>query len=334
MNLDQLPYIIAIAASGNLSAASRQLGVSQPALSKYLRELEQKAGIKLFFRRQRQYLPTPAGRAYIQAANRILELHRHMKVSIAALDPAHLGRLRIGTSPTRGIAALAEAYPDLDLRYPQIELDIREGYGHQLQELLCAGQLDCVITTHIGPPDSRLQALPIFSEELVLAVPAFFPGADHGCFTLDELPFADLHQFQDHIFILPGPDLPLSALIRDMFLRADFQPKITTSAPNISIPETMIRSGTRVGILPAHFVRSDPEIAFFRLRNSPMLTVSYLSAAGPVYSPPERYLIYLLLRHELRAGSRILWNELFRELVWEFDPVAAADLNLEASNGH
>ena len=39
MNLDQLLYIIAIAAAGNLSAASRQLGVSQQALSKYLREL-------------------------------------------------------------------------------------------------------------------------------------------------------------------------------------------------------------------------------------------------------------------------------------------------------
>ena len=334
MNLDHLPYIIAIAAAGNLSAASRQLGVSQPALSKYLRELEKKTGIKLFFRRQRQYLPTPAGRAYIQTANRILELRQHMKASIAALDQSHMERLRIGASSNQGIATLAKLYPDFDRRYPRIELDIREGYGRQLQELLCAGQLDGVIITHNDPLDSRLQALPIFSEELVLAVPAFFPGADHGCFALDELPFADLHQFQDHVFVLPGPDLALSKLIRDMFLRADFQPKITTSAPNVLIPEAMIRSGTRVGVLPAHFVRPDPDIAFFRLRNSPMLTVSYLSAAGHVYSPPERYLIYLFLRHELLKGNRIVWNELLRDLLWEFDAVEAANQKLEASYGH
>ena len=48
MNLDQLPYFVAIASYGSLSAASRQLGVSQPALSSYLAELEKNYGMPLF----------------------------------------------------------------------------------------------------------------------------------------------------------------------------------------------------------------------------------------------------------------------------------------------
>ena len=50
MNIDQLPYIIAIANAGNLTAAAEQTGVSQQALSKYLLSLETETGLELFFR--------------------------------------------------------------------------------------------------------------------------------------------------------------------------------------------------------------------------------------------------------------------------------------------
>ena len=64
MNISQLPYIVAIASTGSLSAAARQLGISQPALSKFLKNTERDVGQELFFRNQNRYVPTPASQIY------------------------------------------------------------------------------------------------------------------------------------------------------------------------------------------------------------------------------------------------------------------------------
>ena len=69
---DQLQYIIAIANTGSLSLAARQIGVSQPALSKYLNKLEQELGLTLFTREKKKLRPTEAGRVYINGACKIL----------------------------------------------------------------------------------------------------------------------------------------------------------------------------------------------------------------------------------------------------------------------
>lgn len=334
MNLDQLSYVVAIASTGSLSAASKQLGVSQPALSKYLRELEQKVGMELFFRNKRRYFPTPAGRVYLRTAHHILELRQHTRASVAALGASHSGTLRIGVTPNHGIATMAELYPDFDKRYPQIELDIRESPGGELRQLLRLGELDGIFISIHGAVPEGTQALPFYHEELVLAVPSFRSAAAHHSSVLEELPFADLHDYEDSVFILPGPSIALNSLVQAMFQESDFHPQVTTSAPNILIPVAMIRSGTRVGILPSHYVGPDPEIAFFRLRNSPQITVSYLTSDQHEYTQAERYLIFLFIKHSIRSNQKLLWSPELRSILWEFDPIEAANQRLEGPNGH
>lgn len=334
MNLDQLPYITTIASTGNLSAAAKELGISTAALSKYLRNLEKKVGVELFFRSKRQYLPTLAGRAYIRTAQHILELCRHAKASVAALRVPYTSQLRIGVTPNRGIGLLAQLYPDFDKRYPQVELDIHEGYINQLRELLHLGKLDGVIGIHSGPAPDGLRVLPYYDEELVLAVPSFYPTVHHDTGTLEDLPFADLHNYRDSVFILPRPDSLLHSLILEIFRKADFHPRTVSSSTNTLIPEAMIRSGVRVGLLPSYYVRPNPDIAFFRLRNSVKLTFAYLSPAEREFSVEERYLLYLFLKHEMGNGRMIHWNSTLEAILCEFDPMEAVNRRLEAPNGH
>ena len=72
MNLSQIHYFIAIAETGYLSEASKQLKFSQPALSKYLIKLEQEVGLELFYREKKRLKPTRAGRLYLDAAYKIV----------------------------------------------------------------------------------------------------------------------------------------------------------------------------------------------------------------------------------------------------------------------
>ena len=66
MQIKNMSYIIALAEAGTLSAAGKQLGISQPTLSVFLSNLEQELGIDLFLRDKKKLIPTPAGRIWKQ----------------------------------------------------------------------------------------------------------------------------------------------------------------------------------------------------------------------------------------------------------------------------
>lgn len=331
MNTSHLPYVIAVASTESLSAAARQLGISQPALSKHLKKLEREVGVDLFFHKQKKYIPTPAGRLYLQTAQRILEQVRHTRTSIAALSGTKEEKLRIGVSPNRGIAIMAGIFPDFDKRYPQVQLSLHEGYANQLKELVRQEQLDSAVTTYVGDPPDDLEILPVQQEELVLAVPTFHPVVKHDTFLLDELPFADLHDFWDAVFILPAPSSTQYDMAQTIFSQNGFYPRATVSNPNIVIQEALIRSGARVGFLPAFYVHPNEEISYFRLKTTARLTVTYITRKGHVFPDYERYLVYLLVKYHLHSfGSAIIWSDFLRRIMWEFDPIEAASQLLEA----
>lgn len=330
MNTSHLPYILAIAATGSLSAASRQLGVSQPALSKYLKKLEAEAGVELFFHNQKKYIPTPAGRLYLQTAQGILEQMHHARAAIAALGSSGAPPLRIGVSLNRGVALMSWIYPAFDKRYPQQPLSLREGYANDLKDLLLRDKLDLVISTHDGAKPEGLDILQVHQEELVLAVPAFHPAVRHKTFTWEKLPFADLHAFRDAAFVLPTPSSTQYTLIQAIFAEAHFQPQLVISSSNVVLQEALVRSGTRVAFLPAFYVHPNEEIAYFRLKTAVRLTLAFITRTGHVFSEPERYLLYLWVKYHLQEGGRtILWNDLLRGPMKEFDPLAAGDQGTE-----
>ena len=318
MNLDQLPYITAIASAGSLSAAAKQLKVTQQALSKYLSELEAETGLELFFRSRRRYLPTPAGLVYIQTAQQILELRRHTRSALAALNDAAPRCLRLGVSPNRGVALLSELYPLFERRFPQVELVLTEGYANELGRGMLHDELDAAITTHSGTVPAGFQAISFRADELILAVPAFHPLAGPPAARLEDLPFADLHDFQNDIFIRPLPSTNQYQLVQELFRISDFQPQMTAVLPNIHLQLSMIRSGARVGLVPSHYLSAGQGIAFFRIHNAPRMILAYLTRTGHALSGAERFLIWLITDYYLQAGSDILWSEPLRTICREF----------------
>lgn len=148
-----------------------------------------------------------------------------------------------------------------------------------------------------------LEFIPIQREELVLAVPAFHPLVRHSTFLLFELPYANLWDFRDSTFASPGPQTTMYGLIMDLFRAAGITPKVSATAPNLLLQEAMIRSGTKVGILPAYYVRPNPDIAFFRLKNPPVLPSYCVFRKGTPLSEPQEFLTFLFFRHALRQPN-------------------------------
>lgn len=330
MNIAQLPYIIAIASTGSLSAAARQLGISQPALSKFLKKTERDVGQELFFRNHNRYVPTPAGQIYLTTAQQILSLDNHTRSAIAAMGGREQPVFRVGISPNRGMNTLAKVYPEFEQKFPDIRITTVEGFTSALWKKLLAGEVDMIFSTHTGPVPDQLQLIPTQSEELVLAVPSFHPTVKHNSFVLSELPYADLWDYRDCAFVSPGPQTTMYRLILKLFQDAGITPQFTAVAPNLLMQEAMIRSGNKIGILPAYYIRPNPDIAFFRLKNPPVLTCYCMLRKDHPSSPPLDFLTYLFFRNSLHAPNGVpIWTDTTRRLVRQFDPLEAAAFGLE-----
>ncbi len=329
MNLDHLPYFIAIASTGSLSEASRQLGVSQPTLSCYLKNLESSLGVELFFRNRRKYIPTPAGKLYLKTARDILEVMHHFRS--AAQEPEEKTSLRIGLSPIWGVNTLVEIYPELETHFPHMDFHLQEGYAYQLEEYLRKGSLEAIVTSHSNEPPRGLAHLDFTESEMVLAISAFHPMATHSSVSYQELPIADLNDFRDFVFVMPSPTASMYRLTQKLFAAYDFHPRVTTSSPHVRIMETMVKSGTRVALLPSYCVRPGTDLAFFRVKKAPKIILSYITQPDHEFSEVERFLIYLLLKHERDKNyNKILWSDTLRSIVSEFDPVEAAGFSMES----
>lgn len=320
MNLKQLPYILEIASTGNLSNAASNLNISQQALSKYLAQLENSLGIELFIHHKKRMYPTDAGKVYLATAQKILDIQANVKDSIRLIDSPSKIDLDIGISPHRGTHFIAKVYPELIRKYPEVHLKTHDGYAQSLRNMLLSNTISLASTTCSTSSIPGMQVLPIHNEEILLAVPAFHKKVKHSPMaSFGELPFAELADFKDSSFVMPEPGTPLYDIIQPQFVNAGFLPLVSFSSANIQLSEAMIRSGVGIGMLPAYYMRPNHEIVYYRLYKPAHMTCCILARTGYHFTEPERYLIYLLFQEYQKITCyNILWSNALEEIQKEF----------------
>jgi LysR family transcriptional regulator of abg operon len=152
MKLHQLRAIVTICESGSIQEASRLLHISQPALSKGVKELEADLGVPLLIRSNRGITVTEYGERLVRRARLILEEVRRTREEIETLKGTMDGRLSIGVSPVTPGAQFIASLNRYRKRYPKVRVQIHELRPSKLMEGLREGLLDLVLTSL---PDSR-----------------------------------------------------------------------------------------------------------------------------------------------------------------------------------
>jgi LysR family hydrogen peroxide-inducible transcriptional activator len=170
LTLRHFRYFEALAQHGHFGRAAEACGVSQPALSIQMRQLEEIVGLPLVERSARQVRLTGFGEIFLLRVRDILRSVEEL-ASLARTGSEELsGRLRVGVIPTvapyllpRVIEGLSERFPDLDLR-------LREAVTQKLVGDLIEGRLDvAIVALPISEPSLEEQQL--FTEEFVLVRP-------------------------------------------------------------------------------------------------------------------------------------------------------------------
>jgi LysR family transcriptional regulator of abg operon len=151
MRLTQIRDFLAIVDAGSLRAAARELGVTQPALTKSVRQLEQELGATLVTRSVRGAMPTDAGRAFLARARAVSADLRRAREEIAQLGGAREGTLAIGAAPGPALDLLPTVLPRLRRRWREATIRVLDIAPPDVLAALRQGALDLALSVRLGP---------------------------------------------------------------------------------------------------------------------------------------------------------------------------------------
>ena len=148
MTLNQFTFFAAVAKHGNVTRASEELHVSQPSISQQLRALEQAYGVKLYRRIGKGIELTEAGKVLLCSIAPILENVAQIEKTFAQPPPrAETGRLAIAGTFNPSTLLLPALAARFKKNHPEIEIELRTGTAHQLEQLLATGQVKIGVST-------------------------------------------------------------------------------------------------------------------------------------------------------------------------------------------
>lgn len=245
-----IPVLVALGDTANLNRAAEGLGISQPAISKLLKELEDGLGVPLFERHARGVVPTLYGEAMIRYARRVQTSLESAFDEVNALRAGQRGHVRIGTILT----PCADLLPELTRRVkqlnPNLELSIRTGSSRDLMAILNDGELDFLVArffADVGQSGMRFE--PLHKEPLCVCARS---GLVEHVLSREDLHAAD--------WVLP----PSGSVLRHEF-DALFQqvgmlpPSKVVNAENLLMVTTLLENNDMLTVLPrevvAHYAR-------------------------------------------------------------------------------
>lgn len=145
MEIRMLRYFMETAREANMSRAAEHLHISQPTMSKQLKELEGELGTKLFHRSNYSIRLTEAGMLFRERAEDILQLVDKTLAEFQFLDDLNSGDIFVGSAESDSIRYFAEIVKDLQNHYPKIRCNMYSGNMEDVCERLDRGLLDFAI---------------------------------------------------------------------------------------------------------------------------------------------------------------------------------------------
>jgi LysR family transcriptional regulator, pca operon transcriptional activator len=181
LKLQMLRVVSAIETHGSILKAAVALGISQPALTKTLHEVEDIAQVRLFDRHSRGVRITDPGRELVRTARAVLAEIARLDEHLELLSKPGAGSVAVGALPVAATGLLPGILARLQTGYPNIHVRLQQGRTEELLPLLAAGELDLIVGRLYLPqvPDG-------FRREAIWAEPiSLLARFDHPIFLKD-----------------------------------------------------------------------------------------------------------------------------------------------------
>ena len=175
MEMHQVRYFLAVCETLNFTRAAERCNVSQPALTRGIKTLEDELGGSLFNRERNQTNLTELGRLMLPHLQEVWEQQEQARQRAKGFAQLKDAPLRLGVMCSIGPTRLVPVVQSFHDRYPGIELHLMDSKCGVLQEQLINGELDVAIYALPEGIDERLHARPLFAERFMIITA---PGHD------------------------------------------------------------------------------------------------------------------------------------------------------------
>ncbi|KWO52324.1 LysR substrate-binding domain-containing protein [Burkholderia ubonensis] len=163
MKHHQLNALVAVADQGSFHGAARALHLTQPAITKAIKDLEAELGVLLVTRQARGVELTTEGKTLLVRARLIVRELRRAREDIGQLKGNRDGKLTIGVTPLAGLTIVPRAFAQFRAAWPKVKVDFIEYTSDQLFVQLRSGGLDFAVGVTTGGTDKT----PVHQEELL-----------------------------------------------------------------------------------------------------------------------------------------------------------------------
>lgn len=186
MEMHQIRYFLAVARERNFSRAAEQCNITQPALTRAIQKLEDEVGGQLFDRRPGRIELTELGRTLLPRLQNAFQEVARARTDASDLHRHRKHRLRLGVMCTICPDRLIGLVRDLKTTFPHLEFELTEAKGSAVVAALLADEVDVGLVGLPTFPDT-MDALPLYTERYVLALPAMHRFATANSVALSEL---------------------------------------------------------------------------------------------------------------------------------------------------
>tara|TARA_R110002096_G_scaffold112163_10_gene244480 strand:- start:736 stop:1623 length:888 start_codon:yes stop_codon:yes gene_type:complete len=274
MELRHLRYFVMAAEEANISRAAARLNVSQPAVSRQIKDLEEELGLPLFVREPNGLSLTEGGAAALAHAREILRQSNTMVDAMEALANRQASvSVKVGFLPTALPGFLADGMRQFNRKYKNVSVQIFEMTPTEQEDALRNGEIDLALIGELCPNVKRdYHVDTIRRTEMAMVLPDDHPLAGRKSVDLSEFgedTFVTLHEKH-----FPGRP----QMMADMFSKAGINPEVTMHAKGLSELLGLVGGGAGVAMAPADLVQLPHfGVAFVKMKK-PKLTLLFSAA--------------------------------------------------------
>ncbi|MGX9936575.1 LysR family transcriptional regulator [Advenella kashmirensis] len=244
LDLVHIRSFVTLASELHFGRAARRLNMTQPPLSRQIRQLEDYLTVQLFDRTSHSVALTASGRSFLPEALALLRQSAEVEQAVRRVNPAKEGEITVGFIGAASYSFLPRFLVLAANQFPSVSVNLKELTAVQQLNALEFGEIDLgIVRPVIGFNQKEIESESVMQEELSVVLPLQNPLAQRQRLSLEDL--------RNEAFVMYHPDAPyLHSLLTDAFYAAGVFPPVVQSLTHAHAILSLVSVGMGVAIVP------------------------------------------------------------------------------------
>jgi DNA-binding transcriptional LysR family regulator len=267
-SLNSLIVFHEVAKHRSFSKAAEELFISQPAVTKHIKELERKVGMGLIQRRRGGFSLTEAGKILFKDTHKISSHLMNIENLLEDLKKDHQGILKIGTTESYSKGLMPKLLAGFQTSFPFVKIALDVGNSEEIERSLLSYKNDLVLIA-VTKGSHRFESIPFLKEELVIIVSPNHPLAKKRGVSLKEL--------ERYPLIIRAKGSTTRRIILQAFQEVGIHPSLLIEAGSSEFIKQWVSEGKGVSIIVKRTVEDEEKRKI--IKTIPLLEKLYLKVA-------------------------------------------------------